>query len=59
MKTKAKLFKVEAQGDVMYVQAADRETAQEILFRLTGPMPPALLSWKEVDKAPAGEKILS
>ena len=54
-----KIFKVEAQGDVLYIQAASQENARIHLFEaMMGPIPDSLLQWSEVDVLPDGEEFL-
>jgi hypothetical protein len=53
-----KIFKVEAEGDTMYIQAPDKDSARVRLFKFTGEMPENLLTWSEVDALPKGEEFL-
>jgi hypothetical protein len=52
------IFKVEAQGDTMYIQAADQLAAKNRLFDMVGEMPDRILKWTEVKKLPEGEEFL-
>ena len=58
MSRELKIFKVEAEGDEMYIQAADKEHARLRLFEFTGPIPENLLSWSEVDVLSEGQEFL-
>lgn len=53
-----KIFKVEAQGDTMYIQAPSQLKAQERLEEMCGFIPEELLTWSEVKKLPKGEDFL-
>lgn len=52
------IYKVDAIGDTMYIQAESQEEAQEKLFETTGEIPEGLLSWSIVNKLPKGEELL-
>ena len=52
------IFKVVAQGDTMYIEAENQETAAEKLRTVCGEIPDHLLDWSEVAEAPEGETIL-
>jgi len=62
MKTKKKetmkIFKVEAQGDTLYIRANHQSDALRQLEEFSGPIPSHLLTWSEVKKLPEGEEIL-
>lgn len=53
-----KIWKCEAMGDVIYIQAADKAAARARLFEVMGPMPDSILSWSEVKTLPEGEEFL-
>jgi hypothetical protein len=53
-----KIFKCEAEGDVVYVQAKNLWTAQDRFTSFMGEVPSGLLTWTEVDKLPKGEEFL-
>jgi hypothetical protein len=53
-----KIFKVEAEGDVLYIQAPTKEDAHLQLTEKLGPIPNYLLKWSEVKKLPKGEDFL-
>lgn len=52
------IFKVEAQGDVVYIQAEAQSEAEKKLFAFTGPIPLSLLVWNIVEEIPDGEELL-
>lgn len=52
------IFKCEAQGDVLYFDAKDQNEALKKLTDLCGPIPPQILTWTVVKKAPAGAEVL-
>ncbi len=53
-----KIFKVEAQGDTLYIQAPTQEDAHIQLSEKIGYIPESLLVWSEVKKLPKGEEFL-
>ena len=53
-----KIFKVEAQGDTLYIQAPTKEDAHLQLTEKIGSIPERLLTWSEVKKLPKGEEFL-
>jgi hypothetical protein len=53
-----KIFKVEAQGDTLYIQANHQSDALRQLEEFSGPIPSSLLTWSEVKKLPKGEEFL-
>jgi hypothetical protein len=53
-----KIFKVEAQGDTLYIRANHQSDALRQLEEFSGPIPASLLKWSEVDKLPSGEEFL-
>ena len=52
------IFKVEAEGDTVYIEAVDKETALARLTEVMGPIPKSLLKWSSVSKLPKGEEFL-
>lgn len=52
------IFKIEAEGDTVYVDAESRYAAREYLFQKTGEIPDDLLTFTEVDAIPEGEELL-
>jgi len=56
--TTMKIYKITAEGDVVYVKAADRVAAYARLIALMGPIPQSLLTYEEVPKLPEGEEFL-
>ena len=52
------IFKVEAQGDTLYIKAPTLEDAKLQLTEKIGPIPERLLKWSEVKKLPKGEEFL-
>lgn len=55
---KSHIFKIEAEGDVVYVEAVDKAAATVRLTEIMGPIPASLLKWSSVDKLPKGEELL-
>ncbi len=55
---KKQIFKVEAEGDVVYIKAVDRKAAQDRLTEVMGPIPASMLKWGTVEKLPKGEELL-
>jgi hypothetical protein len=53
-----KIFKIEAQGDTVYVQASNQEEACDQLTEFMGPIPHDLLTFSEIKKLPKGEVFL-
>jgi hypothetical protein len=53
-----KIFKVEAQGDTLYIQAKNKVAASEYLTDTMGEIPESLLTWTEVKSLPEGEELL-
>lgn len=53
-----KIFKIEAQGDVLFIQAATEPEALDILTDKMGEIPASLLTVSVVDELPAGEEFL-
>jgi len=58
MKTKLKIFKCEAQGDTVYIEAPNLDRAKVRLEQVMGKIPESLLKWSEVQKLPKGETFL-
>jgi hypothetical protein len=56
--SKQKLFKVEAQGDTLYIRAEHQSDALRQLEEFCGPIPSSLLKWSEISKLPKGETVL-
>ena len=54
-----KVFKIEAQGDTVYVQAVDEDKARAELAEKMGPIPLELLTMTEVPELPEGEELLN
>lgn len=57
-KSGTKIFKIDAQGDTVYVRASTKEFAYLQLTEKMGPIPIALLEFSEVQKLPNGEELL-
>lgn len=53
-----KIFKVEAQGDTLYLYANNERIAKERLFSIMGPIPENLLTFTQVDAAPDDEEVM-
>ena len=53
-----KIFKVEAEGDTMYIKRETLAEAKARLAEICGDIPPSLLKWTEVPKLPKGEEFL-
>ena len=52
------IFKVEAYGDTMYIEAPNQADAEVQLTNALGDIPPSLLSWSTVESLPEGEELL-
>jgi hypothetical protein len=52
-----KVFKIEAQGDTIYIQAGTYQEALDKMFQITGPIPLHLMSYKILDELPNGEEF--
>lgn len=52
------IFKIEAEGDVVYVEADSEQLAKEHLFAKIGDIPESLLTVSEVSELPADEELL-
>lgn len=57
-KKKKTIFKVEAQGDTLYIEAFNKADALIKLEESIGEIPDELLTWTEVKKLPKGEEFL-
>ena len=55
---KKHIFKVEAEGDTVYIEAEDKKAALARLTEVVGPIPESLLKWSSVSKLPKGEELL-
>jgi hypothetical protein len=53
------IFKVEAEGDVMFIKAGDLADAKRKLLAVMGPIPESMLTWTEVEALPAGEEFMA
>jgi hypothetical protein len=53
-----KIFKVDVEGDTIYIQAKTLRAAQDRFTSFMGEFPDGLLTWVEVDDAPEGEDFL-
>lgn len=54
-----KIFKCEAQDDVLYFEAVNLSEAKQRLHDdpMMGDIPEELLTWTEIDKLPEGEEL--
>ncbi len=52
------IYKIEAQGDTVYIQAADEDGAVAALASKLGPIPRSMLTVTLVDALPDGEEFL-
>jgi hypothetical protein len=57
-KEATKIFKVEAQGDALYIRANHQSDALRQLEEFSGPIPSSLLTWTELARLPDGENLL-
>jgi 2-methylisocitrate lyase-like PEP mutase family enzyme len=55
---KKHIFRVEAEGDTVYIEAEDKKAAIARLTEVMGPIPASMLKWGTVDKLPKGEELL-
>lgn len=53
-----KIWKIEAEGDVVYVEAQDRSHAIAVLDQKVGRIPRHLITLEEVPVLPEGEELL-
>jgi hypothetical protein len=58
MRSETKIYKCDAEGDTVYIQARSEQEAKEILFSKMGEIPESLLSWSTVAKLPKDEEFL-
>jgi len=52
------IWKCEAEGDTVYVEADDEGAAYDALTSKLGPIPRRMLKLKQVDTVPKGEELL-
>jgi hypothetical protein len=52
------IFKIEACGDTVYIEAETKQLAKNELFAHMGAIPEKLLKWSEVAELPEGEELL-
>lgn len=52
------IWKVQAEGDTVYIEAPDREAAEDRLTQFMGDIPTHLLTFTIVDKMPDDEELL-
>lgn len=53
-----KIFKVEAEGDTLYIQAPTKEDAHLQLTEKIGNIPEELLTWSEIKGLPKDEEFI-
>jgi hypothetical protein len=53
-----KIFKVEAEDDTLYIEAANFQAASDRLEKFMGIIPESLLKWSEAKELPEGEELL-
>ena len=53
-----RMWRVEAMGDSVYIEAGDRLDAERIFRANMGDVPVSLLTWTEVTEIPEGEVAL-
>ncbi len=53
-----KIWKCEAAGDTVYIEATSLDAARKHLFAMMGTIPESMLKWTEVKKLPKGEEFL-
>ena len=58
-KEQPKIFKCEAQGDTLYIQATHQADALRILEEHVGPIPSSLLTWTIIKTLPKSEELLN
>jgi hypothetical protein len=51
-------FKVEAQGDTIYIQAPTKADAELKFVEAFGKVPKKLLTWTQIDAIPDGEEAI-
>lgn len=52
------IYKIEAEGDTVYLKADNEQAAKDKLTKLFGWVPESLLTITKVSKLPKGEKFL-
>lgn len=52
------IFKAEAEGDVLYIEAADLAAAKKRFTAEIGEVLEGLVKWTEVDSVPEDEELL-
>ena len=52
------IFKVEAEGDTLYIEADSQEAAKQRFTDFMGDVPESLLTWSAVEALPDGEELL-
>lgn len=57
-KAKGTIFKCEAEGDVVFIEAVDKSAAEAKLNEVMGSIPASMLKWSTVAKLPKGEEFL-
>ena len=58
MAEKDKIFKCEAQDDIVYIKAKDLDGAKARLREVMEEIPETLLTWTEAKKLPKGQEFL-
>ena len=53
-----KIFKAEAEGDVVYIEAGDLDDAKKQFRAKVGDVPESMLTFTEVSELPQGEEFL-
>ncbi|GLS13588.1 hypothetical protein [Hydrogenophaga electricum] len=53
-----KIFRCDAEGDTLYIEAETVQEARTQLHEKVGPIPDSLLSWSVVVTLPDGETLL-
>lgn len=56
MQVTERIFKVEAEGDRVFIRAADLDDARRQLRQKFEPLPEYLMHWTEVAELPEGEE---
>ena len=52
------IFKIDAEGDTVYIEAKDKTDAYGRLCEVMGPIPQSLLTFTQIKKLPTGEELL-
>jgi hypothetical protein len=52
------IWKVEAEGDTVYVEADDIDEAEKKFQKYFGKIPKRMMKWTVVDKIPEGEETI-